>query len=78
LSLASGAQPTTLDRSYVSKMITKFMSALYRKLFGVPEYYRVTPARGKIFTSHALHFCGTCGAKLIEIRPGKYQCKNCE
>jgi hypothetical protein len=26
----------------------------------------------------ALHTCGDCGAELQIVRPGKYQCVNCE
>jgi hypothetical protein len=31
-----------------------------------------------VYEEDLLHTCGDCGAELEIVRPGKYQCPNCE
>jgi hypothetical protein len=53
-------------------LASAFLADLWQTITGTP----VRCDAGE--EEDALHICGDCGAELQIVRPGKYQCVNCE
>ena len=65
-------------QEFIELLMTTYDTYLLVVGNGEDAHFEIVVGTPAIYEEDPQHFCGTCGAELEIVRPGKYQCPNCE